>query len=458
MKALVFLLLLITFANALLVPNLDVVKESNFPSVNTDEISQVEEPRSIDQLEPFDDEENYIVVLKNGHSSADYAAHQEWIKTKCSHKQKRSGIIQKITDKVWRQKERTLKTFNLGSFKGYTGKLPKEILYSLRESDMVDFIEKDEQVFLTEVKVQHGAPWGLERISHRILPNLEYFEKYIYNKSAGEGVTVYVIDSGIAANNPEFEDRVISTLQFGFRGVSKYKKDHGTHVAGIIGSKSYGVSKRVSLVSLEVFDENGLASISSVIMAVQHAIKGHKRRLIARDASYRGAVINILLGVLIPSAALDEAMKAAFNAGITIVVSSGNKHQDACGFSPARSKSVITVAATDYEDGFAPFSDWGSCVDLLAPGVSVESVGVEPGTTAIKSGTSMAAPHVSGVVALILSMQPPIDSEYSAGQLVSPIQVKKTLLKISTLGVINSVPASTPNRFLYNGGDEALTQ
>lgn len=449
------LLWLLSIAHALLIPQIDPSRSnSSISSIEKSYGFQVKKLHSEIPLGSVKDEENYIVVLKNGHSSTEYAAHEEWVSKKCFNKQKRSGIILRVKEKLWRQKERSLKTFNLGSLKGYAGKLPKEILYSLQKSDMVDFIEKDKQVFLAEAKVQYGVPWGLERISHRFQPSPK-LEEYTYHKSAGEGVTVYVIDTGVDKDNPEFEGRVTSTLQFGVNKGAVHNWEHGTHVAGIIGSKTFGVSKKVTLVSLGIFDEVGHAHVSSMIMAIQHVIKAHRRRLMARDPSYRGAVINVLLGCL-PSEALEEAIRAAFNAGIPVVVSAGNFFDDACKLSPSRSKYAITVGATTSTDEFSDFSNWGVCVDLLAPGELIESVSIKPESSAIKSGTSMAAPHVAGVLAIMLSLQPPIDSEFSTGKLVSAKRVKSNLLKFATLGAIKDVPASTPNRFLFNGGDEGL--
>lgn len=455
MKLIVLLITTLSLGYSLLVPQIDGVGiRASFPSGNVAYEAQVEKPHPRDPLLSSKNEENYIVVLKNGHAPAEYEAHQKWVNEQCSNKQKRSGIIQRVKDTFLRQKERSMKTFNFGSFKGYAGKLPKEILYSLQQSEMVDFIEKDEQVFLTEAKVQRGAPWGLERISHRI-PTLSSFEEYIYHEIAGEGVTVYVVDNGINEDNIEFEGRLTSSLQNGFKKGSALGKGHGTHVAGIIGSKTFGVSKKVCLVSLDVFNETGSAFVSTIIMAIQYAINDHKRCLRARDPSYRGAVINIL-AQSVPSEALDQAVKKAFDAGIPVVVSAGNSCDDACKYSPSRSRYSITVGATDDADRFAAYSNWGSCVDLLAPGNFIESVGSGKELSVIKSGTSMAAPHVSGVLAILLALQPPRSSEFYTGALVSATHVKNSLLNLASIGLISLVPALTPNRFLYNGGDEVL--
>lgn len=397
----------------------------------------------------------YIVVFKSGHDDTDYKAHQSWVNGKCANLEKRGGILEAFKARFWKSKFTSLQYFKLENLSGYTAFLPKALVDVIEKSPVVDFIEKDGHAHIHDVMVQDFATWGLERISHRKLDRNLYLGRYSYDHSAGSGVTAYVIDSGVNGKDSEFEGRVKETLKFSFTTTSQDMNGHGTHVAGTIGGKTFGIAKNVDLVSLKVFGALGLGFKSSIIMAIEHVIHQHKARIESRDPTYKGAVINMLLGSL-PSDAIDKSVRAAYHAGIVVVTSAGNENQDACNLSPSRSPYAITAAATDYDDDFASFSNYGACVDMLAPGVAIQSVTIKR-KKSVLSGTSMAAPHVSGVVALLLSLQPPLNSEFSTGSLVSPGEIKRRLTKFATQGAITKVPAGTPNRLVYNGGEEDIS-
>lgn len=210
------------------------------------------------------------------------------------------------------------------------------------------------------------------------------------------------------------------------------------------------MAKCVNIESLKVLGSSGTGMKSSILMAIEYVIKSHKRRLRSGDTSYKGSIINLSLGSL-PSNAMDRAVKAASEAGVVVVISAGNEGEDACKISPSRSEFGITVGATDYDDTFASFSNYGRCVDVLAPGVAIQSASTR-NKPPVLTGTSMAAPHVAGVVATIMSMQPPINSEYSSGELLSAQDIKRKLLKYTTKNVIRNLPQNTPNKMVYNGG------
>jgi subtilisin family serine protease len=206
---------------------------------------------------------------------------------------------------------------------------------------------------------------------------------------------------------------------------------HGSHVAGTIGSKSYGVAKKVNLIAVKVLDGRGYGDTSGVIAGIEYvATEGPKSR--------RKAVANMSLGG--PSSrALDRAVQAAVKAGVVFVVAAGNSAGDACKLSPAGVAEAITVAASDKYDKIASFSETGKCVDIIAPGVDITSTWNNGGTNTI-SGTSMASPHVAGVVALALA----------EGNFTSPKEVQDYLKAVSSKDKIKGNLKGAPNNFLYN--------
>lgn len=269
--------------------------------------------------------------------------------------------------------------------------------------------------------------WGLDRIDQRATAGNG---AYSYG-STGAGVTVFVIDTGIRATHREFSGRVVSGWDFvdGDPDASDCSS-HGTHVSGTIAGEEYGVARDATLVSLRVWgcDDSGWARdvIAALDWAVQHKPAGP-------------AVVNISGGGA-GYAPMDAAVRAAVAAGLTVVVAALNADQDACLSSPARVAEAITVGATDPTDARASFSNFGSCVDVFAPGVDIQSsIGTSDSASESWSGTSMAAPHVTGAVARILQENPS----------ASPAAVASTLLGNATPGVIRDAKGS-PNLLLYS--------
>lgn len=268
--------------------------------------------------------------------------------------------------------------------------------------------------------------WGLDRIDQRATAGNG---SYSYG-STGAGVTVFVIDSGIRATHREFSGRVVSGWDFvdGDADASDCSS-HGTHVSGTIAGEEYGVARDATLVSLRVWgcDDGGWARdiIAALDWAVQHKPAGP-------------AVVNISGGGA-GYAPVDAAVRAAVAAGLTVVVAALNADRDACLSSPARVAEAITVGAIDSTDTRAPFSNFGSCVDVFAPGVAIQSsISTSDSASESWSGTSMAAPHVTGAVARILQENPS----------ASPAAVASTLLGNATPGVIRDAKGS-PNLLLY---------
>jgi subtilisin family serine protease len=275
---------------------------------------------------------------------------------------------------------------------------------------------------------QAGAPWGLDRLDQRSLP---LSSTYSYS-SSGAGVTAYIIDSGISALHTDFGGRVRSGFTTVADGLGTGDcAGHGTHVAGIVGGQVSGVAKSVSLVAVRVLDCNGATSGAQLLAALDWVIADHQPG--------QPAVANVSIGGP-PSTMLDAGVQALINDGVTVVVAAGNENQNACNLSPARLPSALTVAASTENDFRASFSNFGTCLDLFAPGVNIPSAGIASTTEIVlMSGTSMAAPHATGAAAVLLSDRPTL----------TPAQVAQDLVASATVGVIAN-PVGSRNALLFS--------
>ncbi|GLV91722.1 MULTISPECIES: S8 family peptidase [Streptomyces] len=284
----------------------------------------------------------------------------------------------------------------------------------------------------TALLPQSPAPWSLDRIDQRELP---LDGSYTYATKAA-GVTVYILDTGINTRHQEFGGRARAGYNAVFLEGSRDCNGHGTHVAGTVGGRTYGVAKGVSLVSVKVADCRGDGRLSAMLKGLDWVVKDAARTPAAP------AVANMSMGGT-RSRALDAAVLRIVSSGITFVAAAGNDGRNACGGSPASVPQALTVGATDAADRRAPFSNHGSCVDLFAPGVAVTSARKDSTTgTARSSGTSMAAPHVTGAAALLLA----------GGTARTPVQVSEALVRGAVPGRITGLPAGTPNLLLHVPG------
>lgn len=257
-------------------------------------------------------------------------------------------------------------------------------------------VSPDVPVTAFDVKVQSGAPDHLSRISHRLpLHEIQEREFYYEDQHQGQNVNAYVLDSGVVVEHAEFEGRASHGQDFTFTGVGD-TSGHGTHVAGVIGSKTFGVAKKINIISVKCLDKTGSGSLSSLLSAIEYSVNH-------RLASGVPGVANLSLGSL-RNAILNEAVRAAVEQGLVIVVAAGNSNSNACQTSPAGSKHAIAVGAIDDQsDHIAGFSNWGKCVNIFASGVQVRSLSRNENETKLLSGTSMAAPAVSGLIGILLS-------------------------------------------------------
>ncbi|QHS72726.1 proteinase B [Saccharomyces paradoxus] len=351
-------------------------------------------------------------------------------------------------------------SFNIDNlFSGYIGYFTQEIVDLIRQNPLVDFVERDSVVEATEFDTQNSAPWGLARISHRERLNLGSFNKYLYDDDAGRGVTSYVIDTGVNVNHKDFEKRAIWGKTIPLNDEDLDGNGHGTHCAGTIASKHYGVAKNANVVAVKVLRSNGSGTMSDVVKGVEYAAKAHQKQAEEKKKGFKGSTANMSLGGG-KSPALDLAVNAAVEAGIHFAVAAGNENQDACNTSPASADKAITVGASTLSDDRAYFSNWGKCVDVFAPGLNILSTYIgSDEATATLSGTSMASPHVAGLLTYFLSLQPGSDSEFfELGQdSLTPQQLKKKLIHYSTKDILFDVPEDTPNVLIYNGGGQDLS-
>lgn len=395
----------------------------------------------------------YVIVLKDGFDSQDIAEHRQWVQTEHNHMVGGSdSLSDKLKEVLKHGKESTLDFFNIHDlFHGYTGYFSDDLIKKIQRNPMVKFIERDIVFHTNEFDVQKEATWGLSRVSHRELsPSTDY----LFDNDSGKGVTAYVIDTGIKVEHEEFEGRA----QWGeVVPLPKLKIDghgHGTHCAGIIGSKTYGIAKNVDLVAVGVMNLLGSGTTSDIIKGLEFVVNDHKANSNGKKKGFKGSVVNMSIGGGVLEA-LDIAVNAGTKAGLHIAVAAGNDNQDACEYSPARATGPITVGATNNKDAKASFSNFGRCVDLFAPGEDILSTFTWSKTVTM-SGTSMASPHVAGLLAYYLSLQPEASSGFASP--VDPLSFKAKLLKYSTKGVIKDLTDGlSPNLLAYNGAGGNLT-
>ncbi|NOZ54658.1 MAG: S8 family peptidase [Gammaproteobacteria bacterium] len=308
--------------------------------------------------------------------------------------------------------------------RGFVVNMPEGRLQALAKDPRVAFIEADRIIRLSAT--QSNATWGIDRTDQRDLP---LDQLYTYNTDASN-VNVYVIDTGIRQSHANFAGRAIS----GFSAINDRIgtndcNGHGTHVAGTIGSATYGIAKQVTLHAVRVLDCQGAGSLSGVIAGIDWVTSNHVTPAVANLSLGGGA-----------SRALDNAVRNSIAAGVTYVVAAGNDNIDACSQSPSRVDEALTVAASTATDRRSSFSNWGACIDVFAPGSSITSTW-HSSDSAVNtiSGTSMASPMVAGVAALYLADNPN----------ASPSEVVAAVISSASNGRISNIGTGSPNRLVY---------
>ncbi len=316
-------------------------------------------------------------------------------------------------------------------FPGMLARLTPDQVAALRADPTVAAVEADAPVHASNV--EPDPTWGLDRVDQRQLP---LSSTYHYGANSGAGVRAYVVDTGVLASHTDFGGRVtVGRTEINDGHGTTDCNGHGTHVSGTIAGARYGVAKAATIVPVRVLDCTGSGSISGVIAGLDWVAQDHQ--------AGRPAVANMSLGGS-RSSSLDTAAAAVVADGVTLVVAAGNAggtaDPDACDYSPAAEPTALTVGATSADDSQTGFSNYGSCVDLYAPGEGITSDWVGS-TTAINtiSGTSMASPHVAGDAALILSSHPTW----------TPAQVGSQVLGDATAGVVQNISAGTANLLVF---------
>jgi len=455
---------------------------------------------------------SYIIKFKKHVTDNSATAHQNWIQEIHTSRETERADLKKrgqsaLVDDVFRGLKHTYKIGQ--DFVGYAGHFDDEVIEQVRRHPDVEYIERDSIVHTMRVTTQDkcdgetekGAPWGLARISHRDTLSFSTFNKYLFAAEGGEGVDAYVIDTGVNIKHLEFEGRA----KWG-KTIPKGAKDfdgngHGTHCAGTIGSRKYGVAKGANIIAVKVLGDNGSGSMSDVISGILWAAEeasakdaaAAKELAATGKTKHKGSVANMSLGGG-KSQTTDDAVNAAVDAGLHFAGAAGNDNKDACNYSPAAAEKAVTVGASTLSDTKAYFSNDGPCVDVFAPGLNILSTW-SPGNSSSNtiSGTSMASPHVCGLLAYLLSIHGSetftvFDSDEASGMTVpadlystaysflprvaqaflpkpsaasfaptpkdpatlTPAKLKTALIKLASKGVIADLDNKTANLLVFN--------
>lgn len=310
------------------------------------------------------------------------------------------------------------------ALRGFSAFMSEEDAVAISRDPLVAYVEEDSVI--EAIATQTNPPWGLDRIDQRDRP---LSGTYSYTRT-GSGVNVYVIDTGIRRTHTQFGGRAFH----GFTSINDGRgstdcNGHGTHVAGTVGGTTYGVAKATRLFSVRVLSCSGSGSNSGVIAGVDWVRANHIKPAVANMSLGGGA-----------SSSLDTAVRNSISAGVTYAVAAGNSNANASNFSPARVGEAITVGSSTSSDARSSFSNFGSVVDIFAPGSSILSAWSTSDTaTRTISGTSMASPHVAGVAARYLQGNPS----------ASASAVRNAIVADATLNRLSGIPTGTANRLLF---------
>ncbi|KAF2870614.1 peptidase S8/S53 domain-containing protein [Massariosphaeria phaeospora] len=363
--------------------------------------------------------DSYIVVLKKSVDQIRLNSHLTWVEGK-------RGVNK-------------TSTFDLGDgVKGYTAQGSKAVVAELAKSEEIAYIEADQILALPEQPrtprrltarvVQTNAPWNLARISHRQPGSTDY----VYSQISG--TYVYVLDTGVRVSHHNFEGRATN----GFSAVGGSFTDvngHGTHIAGIAASQTYGVARTAGIVSVKIVGDDGSTTTSAVIAGINWAVRDVQAKSRVGKAT---ALLAVGGGF---SAALNSAVAAGSSAGLFFAVAAGGSNTNVSNSSPASEPSACTVGATTVNDARASSSNYGPLVDIWAPGQSIISLWNTLDTaTNTLSGTSMAAAHIAGLGAYFLALEGPRGA----------VALCERLRQVATPNVLTGIPAGSPNLLAYN--------
>lgn len=326
---------------------------------------------------------------------------------------------------------------------GFAVQLPAVAAQALAGLPAVQYVEQDQLMRLVDTQFEPPS-YGLDRVDQR---NLPLDQRYSFPAGAGSGAHVYIIDTGLRASHVDFAGRVGNGRNFAPAGGSLLCQllgigcpapnpadtndcnGHGTHVSGTSVGTAYGIAKYATVHPVRVFGCGNSTATSTIIAGVDW-VSGNR---------IAPAVANMSLGGG-ASQAMDDAVRNLIAQGVSVAVAAGNESADACGSSPARVAQAITVGSTANTDVRSSFSNFGSCVDLFAPGSSIVSAGIASDTASqTLSGTSMASPHVAGAAARYAAANPG----------AAPAQLEAFLIGSATAGIVGNPGNGSPNRLLY---------
>nr|AAT09329.1 alkaline serine protease [Penicillium chrysogenum] len=360
---------------------------------------------------------SYIVVMNDGVSTAQFETHRNW-----------AANVHARTRSLKGGESGPGKHFDINGMKGYSASFDDRTVKDIASDPTVKYVEPDMVVNANANVVQRNAPsWGLSRISSKKSGATDY----VYDSTAGEGIVIYGVDTGIDIGHADFGGRA----EWGTNTAENDDTDgngHGTHTASTAAGRKFGVAKKPSAVAVKVLGADGSGTNSQVIAGMDWAVKDSK----SRGATGK-SVMNMSLGGAY-SRAMNDAAANVVRSGVFLSVAAGNEAQDASNSSPASAPNVCTIAASTNSDESASFTNFGSVVDLYAPGKDITAAYPGGGSKTL-SGTSMAAPRVAGAAAYLMALEG-VTSDKACARIVE--------LAISS---ISSAPSGTTSKLLYNG-------
>jgi len=358
----------------------------------------------------------YVILLKDGVDTNQFI---------------RSAVLRRNNGELSKLDTNLMNTWNT-EIKGFSARLDENEAKMLDSMAEVDSIGPNQIFYIAAPVTQTGAPYGLARVSRRSAVQTPY--TYTYDDTAGAGTTVYVIDTGINVAHNDFGGRAIQGANFVSGEAITDGNGHGTHCAGTVGGTTYGVAKRTRLIAVKVLGNSGSGTLDGVISGVNWALSNSTGN---RPNSFGSMSLGSSLNTQV-----NNAVSSAVSAGLAIAVAAGNSGANACNYSPAAVASAFTVGATNAADQITSWSNYGNCVNILAPGNSILStwIGSNTATNTI-SGTSMACPHVAGLAAYLRGR----DSSLS-----TPAAVLARLRSLAVNNTVSGLPSGTPNALINN--------
>jgi subtilisin family serine protease len=370
---------------------------------------------------------SYVVVFDTSVSTAALHANADFIRLKTGQK---------------------MNVFTIKDFKAIGGLLPTEYVDYFRGLPTVQYIEEDQVSRASDCNTQTGAVWGINRVVQRTPINLD--GNYIYDDDAGSNTLAYIVDTGILLTHVEFEGRAVWGSNFVGDNRDTDCNGHGTHVSGTVAGKTYGLSKKTSLIAVKVLGCSGSGSLNGFLSGIQFVTDGFTTNSTTKG---KPSVANLSLAFGGQVASATQAVENSIAAGVNYAIAAGNAFNDACNYSPSDAPSANVVGATELQslgggslgDRRASFSNYGTCVKLFAPGVNITSawIGSNTATNTI-SGTSMASPHVGGAIALYISKNDPTPAS------VTSWLKSQTTNNVINLNCVNSACQQSPNALLYS--------